>query len=119
MKKVVGTVIFLVFAAAVWTAGPLIEIGLNVLLRPDYHMRDLRSEYQARLVPNRARWFEYKAYRMDCSNSGQRRAVLLHTTEFSETPLDFLSRTFPQCSNVRQVKDEVPGLFHGIGVGRI
>ena len=96
----------------------MVGIGLNVLLRPDYQMREFRSEYEARLLPHRVRWYEYRAYRMDCADAGQRKAVILHTTEFSETPLDFLTRTFPQCSNVRQVKDEVPGLFHGIGIGR-
>ena len=119
MKKLFGTAFFLVFAASVWTGGPLIGIGLNVLLRPDYLMRDFRSEYEARLLPNRVYWFDYKAYHMNCADVGQRRAVILHTTEFSEPPLDFLTRTFPQCANVRQSKDKVPGLFSGLGVGRI
>ena len=119
MKKLIGTALFLVFALGVWAATPLVGIATNVLFRPDYHMRDFRSEYEARLAPNRVRWFDYKAYEMDCADTGQRRAVILHTTEFSETPLGFLARTFPQCANVRKAKDKVPGLFHGIGIGRI
>lgn len=119
MKKTVGTVVFLAFALSVWLAGPVVAIGLNVLLRPDYVMRDFQSEYEARLRPNRVHWFDYKAYRMECAHTGQRRAVVVHTTEFSETPLDFLTRTFPQCADIRLVKDDVPGLFHGLGVGRI
>ena len=119
MKKTFGTIAFLGFAVSVWLAAPLVEIGLNVLLRPDYVVRDFKGEYEARLAPNRAHWFEYKAYRMDCAHAGVRRVVILQATEFSETPRDFLTRTFPQCANIRLVKDDVPGLFHGLGVGRI
>ena len=119
MKKLLGTVFFSVFAASVWMAAPIVGLGLNLLLRPDYVMRDFASEYEARLLPNKVYWFDYKAYRMDCAREGQRRTVILHTTEFSETPLNFLNRTFPQCSNVSLTKDKVPGLFHGFGVGRI
>ena len=119
MRKVFGTAVFLTLAVSIWTVAPLIAIGLNVLFRPDYLMRDFRSEYQARLVPNRVRWYEYKAYRIGCADRGERRVVILHTTEFAETPLDFLTRTFPHCSKVTQENDAIPGIFHGIGIGRI
>ena len=119
MKKLLGTAIFVTFAVSIWTASPVVAIGMNVLLRPDYQMRDFSSEYVARFFPNRARWYEFRAYGMDCAQEGRQRAVILHTSEFSETPSDFLSRAFPQCTNVSELKDKVPGIFHGIGIGRI
>lgn len=71
----------------------------------------------ARLPPNRARWYEYRAYRMDCAQE-QRRVVVLHTSEFDESPLDFLGRKFPECSNVSRQKDRLPSFFSGILLGR-
>lgn len=117
MKRHLSIAVFGAFAVTVWGAGPLVAIAGNALLRPGYQVRDLGSEYRARLLPNRVRWYEYRLYRMDCGGD-QRRVVILHTSEFTESPLDFLGRKFPECSNATLQRRRLPSLFSGILLGR-
>jgi hypothetical protein len=118
LKRAVGTASFLAFALLVWSLWPLIAIGGNAVFRPGYQVRDLASEYRARLFPNRVRWHELKVYRMDCTPGNERRVVVLHTSEFRETPVDFLTRRFPECSGFGPEQSEVPAFFSGILAGR-
>ena len=118
MKRAFGTAAFLIFALVTWGAWPLVAIGGNAAFRPGYQVRDLASEYRARLLPNRVRWHELKVYRMDCAAEGERRVVVLHTSEFAEAPVDFLARKFPECSGFSPERSAVPGFFSGVLVGR-
>src|SRR5688572_17648380 len=65
LKHALGIGFFLIFAATVWSASPLIAMGFNVLVRSDYHLREFGNEYRARLMPNRVRWYDYRTYHMD------------------------------------------------------
>jgi hypothetical protein len=117
VKKAAATAIWLAFVASVWAAAPVVAVGFNLMFRADYVVRDFASEYEARLTPNRVHWFDFKDYRMNCG-TGERRAVVLHTNEFEESPAEFLARKFPECSNFSAVKDTgLPGV-HGVLVGR-
>lgn len=111
MKKAAASAIWLAVLACIWATAPAAAVGFNLVFRPDYVMRDFGSEYQARLMPNRVRWFDFKDYRMICGGDGERRAVVLHTLEFEESPAEFLAMRFPECSDFRAVKDtSFPGV---------
>ena len=117
MKKVLGTAIFIFFAISIWLIGPVIAVAFNALVRPDYELRDLGTEYRARLRPNRVYWYDYKVFHMDCGGESER-VVVLHTVEFDEPPSDFLARAHPECSDFeRQDSDLWLGL-RGILIGR-
>ena len=118
MNKAVGAVILLAFALVLWLVGPLLSIGLNALFRPDYQLRDLATEYRARLRPNRVYWFDYKVYRMGRADGDEQRVVVLHTADFDEPPEDFLAEAYPACSGFDgQDDDRWPGL-RGVLIGR-
>lgn len=118
MKKTLGTVIFLGFAATVWLGAPAAAIAFSAVFRPDYKVREFASEYEARLRPNRVHWYDFKDYRMDCPDEPGRRVVVLQTPEFEETAAEYLARAHPECGNfVHQRDDSWPGVS-GILVGR-
>jgi hypothetical protein len=118
MEKAVGTGIFLALAVLVWSMFPVVAITGNALFRPHYQVRDLATEYRSRLLPNRVRWYDYRMFSLVCPGVDEQRVVLLHTTEFLETPLDFLTRNFPDCRKIERVEERIPSLFSGILVGR-
>ena len=118
MNKVVGSAIWLTVLAGFWAASPAVAVGLNVMFRPGYAMRDFGSEYHARLKPNRVHWHDFKPYRLQCPE-GERRVVVLHTYEFGEEPDAFLARRFPECpERAKERQSAIPLLFSGILVGR-
>lgn len=118
MKKLVGSAIWLAVVCAIWTGAPAVAVGLNVAFRPGYVMREFGSEYSARLRPDRVHWFDFKAYRLSCPD-GERRAVVLHTNEFAETPDEFLARRFPDCPHrAKEEASAIPEMFSGIAIGR-
>jgi hypothetical protein len=118
MKKAIGTVYFLCFAATIWLGGPVAAIAFSAAFRPDYEVREFANEFEARLRPNRVYWQDFKAYRMDCPGEKNRRVVVLQTLEFEEAAADYLARTHPDCTNfVHERDDSWPGV-KGILVGR-
>jgi hypothetical protein len=64
------------------------------------------------------RWYDFKVYRMECTPEDERRVVILHTTEFAETPSNFLARKFPECSDFRLEQTKAPEIFSGILLDR-
>ena len=118
MNKVLGTAAFAAFALIVWTGAPAVAIGFSALFRPDYHVRDLSSEYLARLRPNRVHWYDFKAHRLQCEDGVERRVVLLQTNEFEETRAEFLSRTYPDCPLWDEEEYVLPQGISGTLVGR-
>lgn len=119
LKRALGISIWFGIMALFWAGAPAVAIGFNAAFRPDYHVRDFGSEYEARLPPNRVYWHDYKPYRLDCPDAGNKRVVVLHTTEFEESPRDYLARAFPDCTGIERLDESwIPGFFHGILLGR-
>src|SRR5690606_22662933 len=118
MKKALGTVIFLGFAATVWLGAPAAAIAFSAVFRPDYKVREFASEYEARLRPNRVHWHDFKDYRMDCPDEPARPVVVLQTSEFEETAAEYLARAHPECVKFADPREHAWLGVSGILVGR-
>ncbi len=101
MKKTLGIAVWAGMMACLWFIAPLVAMGWNAMLKPNYVAREFSTEYLARIQRiGRIRNHHFVRLELDCA--GETIAVrVLDLPEFDEGAAEFLRRSYPDCSNIR------------------